>query len=176
MAFAAPAWPVWLVLPLAALYGATAIGWNGVQLAELARRAPAGQAGAVTGASGFVTFGGVVGGPLLFAGLAGLTGGYRTSFLVCAARQRRRRHRPDAPAESTDAPIGWKSFPSVGKLSPRSKPAATGQAREGSRARLRALPATTGVCGARARLRPPRFRQSAARACAVRQYRPRADA
>jgi len=85
MAFAAPAWPVWLVLPLAALYGATAIGWNGVQLAELARRSPAGQAGAVTGASGFVTFGGVVGGPLLFAALAGLTGGYRTSFLVCAA-------------------------------------------------------------------------------------------
>lgn len=85
MAFAAPVWPVWLVLPLAALYGATAIGWNGVQLAELARRSPAGQAGAVTGASGFVTFGGVVGGPLLFAGLAGLTGGYRTSFLVCAA-------------------------------------------------------------------------------------------
>jgi len=85
MAFAAPAWPVWLVLALAALYGATAIGWNGVQLAELARRSPAGQAGAVTGASGFVTFGGVVGGPLLFAGLAGLTGGYRTSFLVCAA-------------------------------------------------------------------------------------------
>jgi len=85
IAFAAPAWPVALVLSLAALYGATAIGWNGVQLAELARRAPTGQAGAVTGAAGFVTFGGVVGGPLLFAGLAGLTGGYRISFLVCAA-------------------------------------------------------------------------------------------
>ena len=39
----------------------------------------------MTGASGFVTFGGVVAGPLVFAGLAGLTGSYRTGFLVCAA-------------------------------------------------------------------------------------------
>ena len=69
-AFATPAWPAFVVLPLAALFGATAIGWNGVQLSELARRAPPGTAGAVTGASGFVTFSGVVTGPLLFAGLA----------------------------------------------------------------------------------------------------------
>ncbi|MFO1315930.1 MAG: MFS transporter [Burkholderiales bacterium] len=85
LAFAGPAWPAWTVLPLVAVYGATAIGWNGVQLSELARRAPAGQAGAVTGASGFVTFGGVVAGPLVFAGLAALAGGYRPGFLVCAA-------------------------------------------------------------------------------------------
>lgn len=85
LAAAGPAWPGWALLAVAAVYGATAIGWNGVQLAELARRAPAGTAGAVTGASGFVTFGGVVAGPLVFAGLAGLTGSYRTGFLVCAA-------------------------------------------------------------------------------------------
>lgn len=85
LALAAPGWPAWLLLPLTAVYGATAIGWNGVQLAELARRAPAGTAGAVTGASGFVTFAGVVAGPLAFAGLAGLTGSYRTGFFVCAA-------------------------------------------------------------------------------------------
>ena len=85
LAASGPGWPAWVVLPLTAIYGATAIGWNGVQLAELARRAPAGTAGAVTGASGFVTFGGVVAGPLVFAGLAGLTGSYRTGFAVCAA-------------------------------------------------------------------------------------------
>jgi predicted MFS family arabinose efflux permease len=85
LASAAPDWPGWIVLPLAALFGATAIGWNGVQLSELARRAPPGMAGAVTGASGFVTFAGVVTGPLLFAGLAALTGGYRSGFVLGAA-------------------------------------------------------------------------------------------
>ncbi len=84
MALASPDWPAWIVLPLACLFGATAIGWNGVQLSELARRAPPGMAGAVTGASGFVTFAGVVTGPLLFAGLAALTGGYRAGFVMGA--------------------------------------------------------------------------------------------
>lgn len=83
-AFATAAWPGWVVLPLAAMFGATAIGWNGVQLAEIARRAPAGQAASVTGASGFVTFSGVVGGPSLFALMTAVTGSYRASFLVCA--------------------------------------------------------------------------------------------
>jgi MFS family permease len=55
-----------------------------VQLSELARRAPPGTAGAVTGASGFISFGGVVAGPVIFAGLAGLTDGYRTGFLFLA--------------------------------------------------------------------------------------------
>ena len=85
MAFASPAWPAWVVLPLAALFGATAIGWNGVQLSELARRAPHGHAGAVTGAAGFVTFSGVVVGPPIFAALSAWTQGYRTGYLVMAA-------------------------------------------------------------------------------------------
>lgn len=85
LALADAAWPSWLLLPVAAAYGATAIGWNGVQLSELARRAPPGTAAAVTGASGFLTFGGVVAGPLLSSMLAGITGGYRAGFLVSAA-------------------------------------------------------------------------------------------
>jgi MFS family permease len=84
MAYATPAWPAWIVLTVAALFGGTAIGWNGVQLSELARQAPAGSAGAITGASGFVTFAGVVVGPPLFAGLAALTDGYRAGFLGLA--------------------------------------------------------------------------------------------
>ena len=63
-------------------FGATAIGWNGVQLAEVARHAPAGQAGTVTGASGFVTFAGVVIGPPTFALLAAVTGSYRVGFVA----------------------------------------------------------------------------------------------
>ena len=73
-------WPDVARLAVCALFGATAIGWNGVQLSEVARHSPAGQAGAITGASGLITFGGVVLGPPLFALLAGATGSYRIGF------------------------------------------------------------------------------------------------
>ena len=82
MGFAGTGWPTWTLLVLAGAYGACAIGWNGVQLAELARQAPAGDAGAVTGASGFITFAGVLIGPPVFAGLAAASGSYRTGFIV----------------------------------------------------------------------------------------------
>ena len=75
-------WPNAIMFAVCAIFGATAIGWNGVQLAEVARHSPAGQAGAVTGASGFVTFAGVVLGPPVFALLAASTGSYRIGFLV----------------------------------------------------------------------------------------------
>ena len=75
-------WPVAALLAVAAVFGGTAIGWNGVQLAEVARHAPAGTAGLVTGASGFITFSGVVAGPPLFALLAAATGSYRPGFIV----------------------------------------------------------------------------------------------
>ena len=79
---ATPAWSTAAVAMVALIFGATAIGWNGVQLSEIARRAPSGQAGAITGASGFITFAGVVSGPPLFALLAAVTDSYRTGFLV----------------------------------------------------------------------------------------------
>ena len=47
-----PAWPTIAESLVCALFGVTAIGWNGVQLAEVARHSPRGQAGAVTGAAG----------------------------------------------------------------------------------------------------------------------------
>jgi len=75
-------WPASSVFVVCALFGATAIGWNGVQLAEIARRSPSGQAGTVTGASGFITFAGVVLGPPTFALLAATTGSYRVGFLA----------------------------------------------------------------------------------------------
>ena len=84
--------PATPLLVLAALFGATAIGWNGVQLAEVARHSPPGEAGTITGAAGFVTFAGVVVGPPLFGLIAAATGSYRTSFvtmgsvmLICGA-------------------------------------------------------------------------------------------
>jgi predicted MFS family arabinose efflux permease len=56
LTFATPEWPTSVVLPLVLLFGATAIGWNGVQLSEVARLADPGMAGKVTGATSFVTF------------------------------------------------------------------------------------------------------------------------
>jgi MFS family permease len=78
----AAAWPMAALLVVCALYGATAIGWNGVQLAQVARLSPSGKAGIVTGAAGFVTFSGVVVGPPSFALLAGIAGGYRAGFVT----------------------------------------------------------------------------------------------
>jgi MFS family permease len=77
-------WPPLPILVVCALFGASAIGWNGVQLAEVARHSPPGQAGAITGASGFVTFAGVVIGPPMFALLVALTGNYAIGFAVFA--------------------------------------------------------------------------------------------
>ena len=78
-------WPVAATLAVAGLFGATAIGWNGVQLSQVARHAPPGEAGSITGASGFVTFAGVVSGPPLFALLAAITDSYRVGFVVFGA-------------------------------------------------------------------------------------------
>ena len=93
-------WPSSFIFVVCALFGATAIGWNGVQLAEIARRSPPGQAGTVTGASGFITFAGVVFGPPTFALLAATTGSYRIGFLafgsaslLCGLRLLARRRR-----------------------------------------------------------------------------------
>ncbi len=75
-----PTWSTVAESLVCGLFGVTAIGWNGVQLAEVARHSPRGKAGAITGASGFITFAGVVVGPPLFALLATLTGSYATGF------------------------------------------------------------------------------------------------
>jgi MFS family permease len=85
MALATPAWPQQAIVPLVLAFGATAIGWNGVQLSEVARLAPPGSAGKVTGATGFVTFAGVVIGPPSFALLSSLTSSYRVGFAAFAA-------------------------------------------------------------------------------------------
>lgn len=79
----APILPMAVLLPVVALFGATAIGWNGVFLAEVAHLAPKGRAGEATGGALFFTFAGVVFGPSLF-GLAveGLPGGYASAFTV----------------------------------------------------------------------------------------------
>lgn len=79
------AWvPLPVALALLATFGASAIGWNGVYLAEVARRAPPGMAGAATGGTLAVTFLGVVIGPTLFGLISQATGSYRVGFLSLA--------------------------------------------------------------------------------------------
>ncbi|MGE0652691.1 MAG: MFS transporter, partial [Alphaproteobacteria bacterium] len=79
-----PATPVWMLYTVAVLFGASAIGWNGVMLAELARIAPPGLAGIATGGSIFVTFAGVVLSPALFSAMVGLGLGYAMGFGMLA--------------------------------------------------------------------------------------------
>lgn len=62
-------------------FGASAIGWNGVYLAEVARRAPIGLASLATGGTLAFTFLGVVLGPAMFGGLSAVFGTYRAGFV-----------------------------------------------------------------------------------------------
>jgi predicted MFS family arabinose efflux permease len=72
--------PALLVLPVLFVFGATALGWNGVYLAEVARQAPPGMAGVATGGTLAITFFGVMLGPPMFGALAGIFGSYRVGF------------------------------------------------------------------------------------------------
>jgi MFS family permease len=83
-ALLSPAMPTLLVWGILALFGASAIGWNGVYLAEVARQAPPGQASVATGGTLAVTFLGVVLGPPLFGALSGLFGSYRAGYAALA--------------------------------------------------------------------------------------------
>jgi MFS family permease len=78
-------WPLTTVFVLSAAYGATAVGWNGVYLSEVARIAPAGSAGAATGASLFMTYAGVVALPSLYWAIVTLMGSYSLAFVAVGA-------------------------------------------------------------------------------------------
>jgi len=81
---ASPEWPLALMFAFAAAFGATAVGWNGVLLAEVARRAPQGLAGPATGGVLFFTFFGVMVTPPLFNVVLGIAGSYATAYAVLA--------------------------------------------------------------------------------------------
>ncbi len=79
-----PTWPVAVALVLLVVFGASATGWNGVYLAEVARQAPPGQAGVATGGSLAFTFIGSMLGPLWFGALAAWSGSHRVGYVVLA--------------------------------------------------------------------------------------------
>ena len=84
-AFFSSAWPYGAIIVVSVIYGATAIGWNGVYLAEVARLAPPGFAGTATGGTLFFTFLGVVVGPPVFGAITEATGSFSAGFLSFAA-------------------------------------------------------------------------------------------
>ena len=70
------------VLVVCALFGITAVGWNGVQIAETARLSPPGMAGVVGGGTTFITFTGIIVMPALFALLHAHSGSWRLPFVL----------------------------------------------------------------------------------------------
>jgi MFS family permease len=76
--------PAVLVMAVLFVFGASAVGWNGVYLAEVARQAPAGMAGVATGGTLAITFLGNVLGPPTFGAVSSLFGSYRAGFAALA--------------------------------------------------------------------------------------------
>ncbi len=76
------AWGHWLSGALLALFGMSAIGWNGVFLAEIARFSPPGKVSGATGGALFFTFAGVVVGPALFTLIYEEIGSFHRTFVA----------------------------------------------------------------------------------------------
>ena len=104
MIFVTPAWPYGAVLVLSVVFGASAVGWNGVYVAEVARIAPKGQVAVATGASLALTYFGAVVAPFVFWLIVVVTGGYTAAYAAGAvftlgAALLLLRGIPDAPAQ-----------------------------------------------------------------------------
>lgn len=76
--------PMLLVFAILFVFGASATGWNGVYLAEVARRAPPGMAGIATGGTLAITFLGVVLGPPVFGAVSASLGSFRFGYAALA--------------------------------------------------------------------------------------------
>ncbi|RDB43663.1 MFS transporter [Halomonas sp. DQ26W] len=74
--------PTWLTITLMVVAGATAVGWNGVYLGEVARRCQPGEVGEATAAVLVLTYMGVLVGPALFSLIVWLSGSYTVGFLL----------------------------------------------------------------------------------------------
>lgn len=84
VAFFTSGMPFALIVVVAIVFGASAVGWNGVFLAEIARLAPEGQISRATGGVLFFTFAGVVVVPVCFTLLTLVSGTYASGFIALA--------------------------------------------------------------------------------------------
>ncbi|WP_233553251.1 MFS transporter [Teichococcus wenyumeiae] len=85
LALSGPHWPVWSLFLLAATAGIAVSSWNGVQNAEMARRAPPGMIAETMAGGTILIFVGYIVGPPLFGAVALISGGMGTAFLLNAA-------------------------------------------------------------------------------------------
>ena len=85
MAFSTPAWSTAAIYIVCTILGATAVGWNGVFIAEAASRAPPGRAAEFTGATQLFVFCGALLSPLLFRSVLAITDRYEAGYLLLAA-------------------------------------------------------------------------------------------
>jgi predicted MFS family arabinose efflux permease len=80
IAFLGPAWPTAAIGLLFVVFGATAVGWNGLFLAEVARCSPRDMVSVATSAAMTWNFAGILLGPAMFATVFRLTGSYTLTF------------------------------------------------------------------------------------------------
>jgi predicted MFS family arabinose efflux permease len=77
-------WPRLVVYAMFLVFGAAALGWNGVLHAETARVSPPGMTSVVAGGSTFFVFAGVLAGPSAFAAAYTIIGTYSMTFFLMA--------------------------------------------------------------------------------------------
>ncbi|MBM3555997.1 MAG: MFS transporter [Alphaproteobacteria bacterium] len=77
-------WPILALATACLVYGGTAVAWNGVFLAQVARHASPARAGEITGGTSFFTYGGVTIVPAVFSAILAATGSYAIAFAVVA--------------------------------------------------------------------------------------------
>ena len=80
MAFVTPQWPHALMAVLFLVFGASAIGWNGLFLAEVARLSPPGKVSVATSGAMVWNFAGILIGPAVFALIYRVNGSYALTF------------------------------------------------------------------------------------------------
>lgn len=78
-------WPFAIVITIGILFGLTAVSWNGIFFAEVARLAPNGEIGAATAGAQFFSYAGAMSGPALFGLLVSMVGSYAIGFVALAA-------------------------------------------------------------------------------------------
>lgn len=84
-ALARPDWPLWSMMLLAAVAGATVSGWNGVQVAETARRSPRAMIAETAAGNVILVFVSNMLAPIAFAALVAATGRFDLGFMIAGA-------------------------------------------------------------------------------------------
>ena len=80
-----PGWPVWAFVLLAAVAGFSVSGWNGVQIAEVARRSPPELVGETAAGAVILVFMSNMLAPVAFAAFVALTNRYDHAFFAAGA-------------------------------------------------------------------------------------------